>query len=177
VKPKIRRWLIMLMLIALLTATGSQARTAHASAIMQAPTFQPARGWWILTTGPTDDRQFSPETWAASDPRGVQPDVFDLFTGLRRLSRQGILIWASNSGRGGPTSVFTRTSWPLRLSGFRVDHGWEGQPAGNVQQRVRWAAFSGWHLDVRVYFGTQHPSATLLEKAQAELDRLRLPSP
>lgn len=145
-------------------------------ATMQPPTFAPALGWWILTTGPTDGRQFTPETWAASDPGGVQPDVFDLFVGLRKLTRRGILIWASNSGRGGPTSGFGRAAWPLRLATFRVDHGWEGQPAGNVQQRLRWAAVGGWHLDVRVYFGTQHPSAVVLTKAQAELDRLRLPT-
>jgi hypothetical protein len=71
--------------------------------------------------------------------------------------------------------VFTKTSWPLHLSSFRVDHGWEGQPATKVQQRLRWAVVDGWHLDVRVYFGTQHPSKALFAKAQAELDRLRLP--
>jgi hypothetical protein len=78
-------------------------------------------------------------------------------------------------GGGGATRVFTTSRWPLRLSSFRVDHGWEGQPAANVQQRLRWVVVHGWHLDVRVYFGTQHPSKRLLAKAQAELDRLRLP--
>jgi len=91
------------------------------------------------------------------------------------LTRQGILIWASNSGRGSPTRVFTPAHWPLQLSTFRVDRGWEGQPAANVQQRLRWASVDGWHLDVRVYFGTQRPSAALRAKAQAELNRLQLP--
>jgi hypothetical protein len=85
------------------------------------------------------------------------------------------VIWASTSGRGGATPVFTKATWPLHLSSFRVDHGWEGQPAANVQQRLRWAVVDGWHLDVRVYLGTQHPSKTLLAQTQAELDRLRLP--
>lgn len=57
----------------------------------------------------------------------------------------------------------------------RVDRGWEGQPARNVQQRLRWAWVRGWWLDVRVYFGTQQPGRKLLRAAQAELDRLRLP--
>jgi hypothetical protein len=101
--------------------------------------------------------------------------LFNFFVGLRQLSRSGIVIWASTSGRGDATPVFTKSRWPLRLASFRVDHGWEGQPAANVQQRLRWLVVDGWHLDVRVYFGTQHPSHRLLAKAQAELDRLRLP--
>ena len=79
------------------------------------------------------------------------------------------------SDHGGATPVFTKARWPLHLSSFRVDHGWEGQPAANVQQRLHWAVVDGWHLDVRVYFGTQHPSKALLTKTRAELDRLRLP--
>lgn len=79
------------------------------------------------------------------------------------------------AGRGSATATFTRARWPLHLRSFRIDHGWEGQPAGNVQQRLRWAAVGGWQIDVRVYFGTQHPSKRLLGFVQAELNRLRLP--
>ena len=86
-----------------------------------------------------------------------------------------MLIWATTAGRGGPTATFTRASWPLKLPTFRVDQMWEGQPAPNVQQRLRWASFRGWQLDVRVYFATQHPTKRLLRAAQAELDRLLLP--
>ena len=137
-----------------------------------APSFRPAVGGWVLTTGPTDGRQLAPETWAASDRGSSQLGLFDLFIGLRKLTDQGIVIWATTSGKGEATSVFTRTRWPVRLPTFRVDHGWEGQPAGNVQQRLRWMAVGGWHLDLRVYFGSQHPTETVLRKAQAELDRL-----
>jgi hypothetical protein len=61
------------------------------------------------------------------------------------------------------------------LAGFRLDRMWEGQPAPNIQQRLRWATVAGWHLDVRVYFATQHPGKALLASAQAELNRLLLP--
>ncbi len=78
--------------------------------------------------------------------------------------------------QAGATNVtFGRSAWPLPLSTFRVDRSWEGQPASNVQQRLRWAAVHGWHLDVRVYFATQHPGKRLLRTAQQELDRLLLP--
>jgi hypothetical protein len=79
------------------------------------------------------------------------------------------------AGHGGASATFTQAGWPLHLRSFRVDHGWEGQPAANVQQRLRWAAVGGWQIDVRVYFGTQHPSKRLLRFVQAELNRLRLP--
>jgi hypothetical protein len=36
-------------------------------------------------------------------------------------------------------------------------------------------AVSGWRLDVRVYFATQHPSKRLLRVTQAEMNRMRLP--
>jgi hypothetical protein len=101
---------------------------------------------------------------------------YDFSTNLLHLSPDAVYIWASTDGRGGPTKTFSPAEWPLRLSGFRLDHGWEGQPAQNVQQRLRWAAVHCWHLDVRVYFATQHPSRRLLRAAQRELDRLLLPS-
>jgi hypothetical protein len=109
-------------------------------------------------------------------PGRVRVEIFDLFKGLRTMSRRGILIWATTAGRGGPTTTYPRAARRLRLSRFRVCRGWEGQPAANVQQRMRDATVHGWHLDVRVYFATQHPSRTLRVRAQAQLDRLLPPS-
>jgi hypothetical protein len=91
-------------------------------------------------------------------------ELFNFFVGLRKLTPAGIVIWASTSGGGGATPVFTKAAWPLQLSSFRVDHGWEGQAAADVQPRLRRAVVDGWHLDVRVYFGTQHPSKALRAK-------------
>lgn len=164
--------------VALLTVClAGTATAAHqrAATTRQPLSFRPAVGWWTLSTGPTTDGQIAPEVWAASDRGTDQEALFNLFIGLKRLTSSGIVIWVSDMGRGGPTTVFTKATWPLRLSSFRLDQSWEGQPAGNVQQRLRWATVAGWHLDVRVYFGTEHPSKATLAKAQAELNRLRLP--
>jgi hypothetical protein len=117
-----------------------------------------------------------PSVWALtarSNPAALAP--FDFPQNLLRLSPGGVFLWAMTAGRGGPNYTFERSGWPLRLSSFRVDRGWEGQPAGNVQQRLRWVAVGGWRLDVRVYFATQHPSKRLRRTAQRELDRLLLP--
>jgi hypothetical protein len=107
----------------------------------------------------------------ARDAAVIHP--FALFGSLRRLSRSGILVWAVTIGRG--RHGFARRRWPPRLASFRVERGWEGQPASSVQQRVWLGAVHGWDMDVRVYFGTQTPSVRLRAKAQAELLRLRLP--
>jgi len=155
------------------TATAAHRR---AGTTLPPPSFRPAVGWWTLSTGPTTDGQFAPEVWAASDRGTDQEALFNLFVSLKRLTSSGIVIWASDMGKGGPTGVFTKTSWPLKLGSFWLDQSWEGQPAANVQQRLRWATVAGWHLDVRVYFGTQHPTNATLAKAQAKLNRLTLPA-
>ncbi len=119
----------------------------------------------------------APQVWgitAGSNQAALVP--FAPFNGLKQLSPRGILVWATTEGRGGPTRVFTPARLPLRLSSFRVDRMWEGQPAQNIQQRLRWASVGGWRLDVRVYFATQHPDKALQGAAQAELDRLLLPT-
>lgn len=160
------------MIVVVTPAVASQRAST-----LPPPSFRPAVGWWTLSTGPTTTNgQVAPEVWAASDRGTGQQALFNLFVGLKRLSSTGIVIWATAAGRGGPTRVFTKTRWPLKLGSFRLDHGWEGQPAANIQQRLRWATVAGWHLDVRVYFGTQDPTKATLAKAQAELNRLTLPA-
>lgn len=157
-------------------AGGAGASSRWSAFALPPPVFRPSPEWLTLTTGPTDPSHLAPQAWAItarSDVGALVP--FDLANGLRRLSRGGIVIQATTSGRGEPAGVHTRARWPLRLSSFRVDRTWEGQPARNVQQRLRWAAVAGWWLDVRVYFATQEPGARLLREAQAELERLLLP--
>ncbi|MFL5954352.1 MAG: hypothetical protein ACJ76I_09625 [Gaiellaceae bacterium] len=102
---------------------------------------------------------------------------FAPFVGFKRLRPRGIVIWATTIGgvATSPFPPFPRASWPLRLSAFRIDRGWEGQPAPNIQQRLRAVSVRGWNLDVRVYFATEHPDKRLLAAAQAQLDRLLPP--
>jgi hypothetical protein len=166
---------------------GTAAPSGPALPLLPPPSFRAALDKWLtVTTGPTPHKftvnppteiGIAPQVWAIttlrSDLSALQP--YSLGTGLLRLRRNAVLIWASTSGRGGRTAVFTPARWPLRLHSFRVDHHWETQPAPNVQQRLRWAAVDGWRLDVRVYFATQHPSKALLGVAQTELNRMLLP--
>ncbi|HUZ15269.1 MAG TPA: hypothetical protein VMU72_03710 [Gaiellaceae bacterium] len=169
--------LAALVLVAVCLAGSATAARQRAAPTLPPPSFRPAVGWWTLSTGPTTDGTVAPEVWAASDRGTDQEALFNLFVGLKRLTSNGIVIWAADMGRGGPTRTFTEAKWPLKLGSFRLDQSWQGRPAANVQQRLRWATVAGWHLDVRVYFGTQHPTEATLAKAQAELNRLKLPAP
>lgn len=164
------------LVLGLLSGVGELAGS-NGRGSLPPPSFRPSLAWLSLTTGSSNTLEATePSVWvlsARSDLAALAPFAFP--ANLLHLSRDAIYISAGTAGRGGPNRTFQRARWPLRVSGFRVDHGWEGQPARRVQQRLCWVAVRGWHLDVRVYFATQHPGHQLLRQAQRELDRLRLP--
>lgn len=144
------------------------AAFASASGSVQA-TFRPGHGWIVASGGSGNPSLIVAVT--TRDAAAVRPVA--LFGSFTKLSRRGILVWVETSGRGLP-GFPTHVAWPPQLRRFRTDHGWEGQPAPNIQQRVWVGRVRGWDLDVRVFFATQHPSTRLQSLAQAELDRLRL---
>jgi hypothetical protein len=157
---------------------GWTAASRSASVAPPAPTFRPATGW--VVRAPTRSEQ--PNTFAsmrvavtAGDASVLRP--FAPFVGFKRLRARGIIIWTTTIGgvASSPFAPFSRARWPLRLSGFRLDRGWEGQPAPNIQQRLRAVSVRGWNIEVRIYFASQNPNKKLLNEAQAELDRLTPP--
>jgi hypothetical protein len=179
-KGEMRKWLglaavVCLIGLAVLAGVG-EFSASGSDGSLPPPSFRPSAGWVSLTTGTSNTRDWE-GVWAVtarSNLAALAP--FDFPNNLLHLSRNAVYISAQTEGRGGSKREFPALEWPLRLSHFREDHGWEGQPAPNVQQRLRWGTVHGWHLDVRVYFATQHPSRHQLRAAQRELDRLLLPS-
>ncbi len=158
---------------------GAAAASRSASLAPPSARFRPAAGW--IVAKPTRSEQ--PHTFTSMVIAVTADDIallhpFAPFVGLKRLRPRGIIIWATTIGRvaTSPFPPFPRASWPLRLSAFRIDRGWEGQPAPNIQQRLRAVSIRGWNLEVRLYFATQHPDKKLLAEAQAQLDRLLPPS-
>jgi hypothetical protein len=135
--------------------------------------------WLTVTTGPTAASQQEPPQLFALNA-GANPDALTplgVFAGLKKLGPGDALIWATTDRRGAFPRPFKPAAWPPRLADFRIDHGWEGQPLPRIQQRVLALTTHGWSLDVRVYFGTQHPGKPLLANVRAELRRLTLPEP
>jgi hypothetical protein len=153
-------------------ASGS----ATEARLLPPPGVRPSAAWISDSSGPVDPSKALPQlfivTSAPAHPRPRLP--LGIFDGLRQLAPTGALIWASTTGRG-HYDHFRYDAWPPRLSHFRIDHGWEGQPQARIQQRLLWFTSRGWSLDVRVYFGTQHPSRALVAAVQTELNRLTPP--
>jgi hypothetical protein len=97
---------------------------------------------------------------------------------IERLAPAATLVWACGIDAGRWSKVnFEPATLPLRLADARMDQNWEGQPNFAVPQYLLWRRVGRYDLDVRVFFGSQHPSADRLADAQAELERLRLPIP
>jgi hypothetical protein len=165
--------------LAALVPAASSTAARQPTGALPPPGVRSNPGWHTATTGPTTAvQQLPPQLFALSarsNPDALVP--FGVFDGLKKLDGSAALIWATTSGKAGHPYTFKRAAWPPRLGDFRVDHGWEGQPLARIQQRLLWVSAGGWNLDVRVYFGTQHPSKVLLASVRAELSRLLLPTP
>jgi hypothetical protein len=157
------------MIVASAVAIGSAATTTWASKPPLA-SFRPSSGWVVASGGAGNPGLVVAVT--APDVAAIRPVA--LFGSFKKLSRDGILVWAGTEGRG-LTGFPSRVAWPPRLARFRIDHSWEGQPAPNIEQRTWVGVVYGWDLDVRVFFATQHPSVALRARAQAELSHLRPP--
>jgi hypothetical protein len=163
---------VVLVVVCLLAA----AAPAREAATLEPPRLRSHPDWLTVTTGATNPKQLAPQVWAITTRSNVGALApFGLFKGTSKMSRNGIIVLAATRGRGSPTNVFRAHRWPPRLGDFRVDRSWEGQPIRRVQHRLLWTWVAGWQLEVRVFFGSQHPTPVSLTKAQAELNRLLLP--
>jgi len=120
-------------LCAFVIATGA---TAASPAPPAPPRLRPAPGWTsirslLISLSPRRSKpaasRASVIAATAADAAGLCP--FALFTSLTRLRRGGIVVIATTIGRHRPSFHFVRARFPLRLSSFRVDRGWENQPA------------------------------------------------
>ena len=153
--------------------------TSASSSAGDAPGFLPAPGWTEISTGtiPLSD---GPVAIAANVPVVPETDggyvgVFPTHT-LTKLPADGIVFYVviGRGSDGGPN--FPPRHLPLQLSDATVQRGWEGQPNPNVPLYRVDGAVNGYILSVYAFFGTQHPSAALMQSAQQELDRLQVPA-
>lgn len=167
--PRFRQRLFALVITVLIAAVCGAGHSGASPAVPLA-TFRPATGWLVVDAGRDNPSLIVAVT--RHDAGAVQPVA--LFTSFKQLSRRGILVWAATEGRN-RRGFPNRGVWPPVLARFRIERGWEGQPDARIQQRVWVRSVHGWDLDIRVFFGTQYPSAELRREAQEELDRLRLP--
>lgn len=162
---------------------------AVASAPYPGPTFTPAEGWTTVATGSAEKSAgYAPLAWATNVPLHRDPGPFGVFplggSEIRDLPPDGILITAwlpapelVPAPRNVKNMPYVDRELPLKLSDADVRPSWEGQPAPNIPEYLILARVKEQWLDVRVYFGTLHPSDRLLEAAQEQLNRLSIPDP
>jgi hypothetical protein len=168
-----RRSLALLLTLAGCSGAGTSVGSApHAVASdggveRHAPSLAAAPGWRIRTVAVGGIATAEASTAPLRDPPGNFPSAT-----LRDMPARGIVIFASRYLGAGSRHVPAPRSMPYKLSIFRHDQGWEGQPAANVPQYVLFTSLHRHLLDVRVFFGTQHPSRHEVTRAQAELDTL-----
>jgi hypothetical protein len=165
------------------------ATKAVASGPYPGPNFTPAKGWTTVATGTAEKSAgYAPLAWATNIALLRNPGPFGVFplggTEIRDLPSDGILITAwlpAPELVPAPKNVknmpYVDRELPLKLSDADVRLTWEGQPAPNIPEYLILARVKEQWLDVRVYFGTLHPSHNQLEAAQEQLNRLTIPDP
>lgn len=149
-----------------------------------APARFPQQEGWFVGTGGADEARAEGEfttAWAATIPYADEWNALPPFETLRRLPRDGIVIWVglSRSNRFPPRpegdATFPAREPPFSLDDFEPRAGWEGQ-VRDLPEHLLLATVRGqYNLDLRVYFGQPDPSDAMLSEAQDTIDRLKLP--
>lgn len=133
----------------------------------QKPHFRSAAGWQLLSG--QNELAAANVPFAGADRSMASPPSRT----VAALPRNGIVIWAMVSHPGAPPPGWS-TPLPLRLQETAPSSPFEGFPDVGAVRRVQ--AWNGpYEVDLYVYFGTDHPAASSLAAANAELARLQLP--
>jgi hypothetical protein len=134
--------------------------------------FPAIRGWFVgARGGKLLAEGGQTETWAATVPYRDAPLQIPPTRTLRRLGPNGTVIWVSLSR---DSAVRMQPLNSLRIRRRVVSSSFEGLPRGIglFRATVRRRAYD---VDVWVFFKSAHPTHASIARAQAELERLRLP--
>jgi hypothetical protein len=157
---------LLLALVALLAGCGGHTAS---------PRFQPAAGWHLL--GAHGELVAANVPFAPAD-RSLESPPFHT---VASLSRRGTLIWLVVMPRG--RAIYAKSPvLPLRVDNGLPSDTPDGAPcapavhclAASDAIRYMRVHFSQGDLAVTIFFGTDHPSATQVRAANAELARLSL---
>jgi hypothetical protein len=139
-------------------------------------TFAPASGWSTGTSGLTDVEPEGEQTttWASTVAYRDAPDQFPPHETLAALPPDGIAIVAWLSRAPGRRSELPAGAPPFRLDEAQTS-SFEGVPDDRATYRILARAPDRFDVTLWVFFGRANPDSAQLARAQAELDRLRLP--
>ncbi len=155
---------------------GAADRAANKGTSAEETTLQFASnsGWHATETGMTPVAPQAVSATASNVPLSDPAGAIPLAT-LRSLPDRGIVIVATIFPPGPGENAFPNRSLPFNLSDADVRSGYEGQVNKDVPEYLILGHTKGYSLDVRVYFGRQHPTSDQLSGATNELSRLRVP--
>jgi hypothetical protein len=134
----------------------------------------PARSGWLVgvQSGKLYAEGGQTATWAATVPYRDPPFQIPPRRTLARLPNDGaiicIFLGRDSALRGGAVNS-------LRIRPQLIDNSFEGLPSGIGLYRAS-VQKPGYGLDLWLFFKTVHPAPKVIARAQAEIDRLRLPS-
>ena len=136
--------------------------------------FARANGWQTGSGGPAEiqpDGQLA-TSWASTIPYRDSGDQFPPHETLAALTPDDVLVvvWLQQFGAGHAP----RRGPPFSLRDF-TGGGFEGVPAQNAARRLL-AGTESYDATLWVFFGRSDPTEEQLDRAQAELHRLELPS-
>jgi hypothetical protein len=139
-------------------------------------TFAPAPGWYTGTGGPAKIEPAGEQTdsWASTVPYGDPPNQFPPHATLAALPADGIAIVAWLARHPSNRSELPAGRPPFQLTDAQRGP-FEGVPPTFATYQI--GAYVPGRFDVVlwVFFGRAHPPSAQLDRAQAELERLRLP--
>jgi hypothetical protein len=135
--------------------------------------FAKQRGWFAgARGGKLRAEGGQTETWAATVPYRDPPPQIPPHRTLARLPRDGIIIWLSLS-RDSANRLRPLNSLTIRSR--RITTSFEGLSGGIGLYRAS-VRKPGYDLDLWIFFKRVNPPANVIARAQAELDRLQLPT-
>jgi hypothetical protein len=140
-------------------------------------TFANAAGWYTGTSGSAKIEPNGEQTtsWAATVPYRDPPTQFPPHATLAALPADGIAIVAWLSRMAGLQSEL-----PTREPAFKLAQAhegpFEGVPTGTATYQIATNVPDRFDVTLWIFFGRPHPTREQLDRAQAELDALRLPA-
>lgn len=140
------------------------------------PRFVPARGWHVGSTRAQPAEAVNQvEAWASTVPYLDSPYQLPPHRTLARMEPHDVAIsvTAWRDDRSPPSR--RRTRRPFRLSSCTWG-GFEGMQSNRVLCTIEGARSGQYDVELRLFFGRAQPTRTDKARAQAELNRLRLPA-
>lgn len=138
-----------------------------------APARFPRRPGWFVGARPGEllAEGGQTATWAATVPYRDQPSQLPPHRTLSRLPADGVIIWVSLSR---DSALQERPFNSLKIRRRMISSNFEGLPRGVGLYRAS-VRRTSYDVSLWVFFKTSHPTGHVIARAQAQVDRLRLP--